>query len=303
MEQSNDEYNNVYKYNGKELDEATGLYYYGARYYDPRTSIWLSVDPLAVYNPVMETEFYGDGQHNGGVFYSGNLNPYIYTYQNPVIFIDPNGKQTLSPYLGGFSFDSRTSFLPAKMRTAGFVLRNTWAAARIGEYKRGSDNISSISTRFGTTGNILDLNTNSKGKSFDEGSERGAFRHTVWQAQITREFGADVAKQAGNAHEDNPNVDLSIRSFDNLADADQTVDLLNNIIGRKVGNAKGISNLAADVLEEYKTNGLYQAKQDKSGAWNVSKQKLSPVKYQQYKQRLNDMNYKGRTSEEQKKIK
>ncbi len=52
------------------------------------------MDPLAVYNPVMETEFYGDGQHNGGVFYSGNLNPYIYTYQNPIMFVDPNGKQT-----------------------------------------------------------------------------------------------------------------------------------------------------------------------------------------------------------------
>jgi len=28
MEQSSGDYNNVYKYNGKELDEATGLYYY-----------------------------------------------------------------------------------------------------------------------------------------------------------------------------------------------------------------------------------------------------------------------------------
>ncbi|MBU8884065.1 hypothetical protein KSK37_13305 [Kaistella sp. DKR-2] len=93
MEQSNNEYNNPFKYNGKELDEATGLYYYGARYYDPRTSIWLSVDPLAVFNPVMEDEFYGDGQHNGGVFNNRNLNPYIYCYQNPVIYVDPNGKQ------------------------------------------------------------------------------------------------------------------------------------------------------------------------------------------------------------------
>lgn len=36
-----------YLFNGKELDEETGLYYYGARYYDGKTSIWASVDPLA----------------------------------------------------------------------------------------------------------------------------------------------------------------------------------------------------------------------------------------------------------------
>jgi len=87
-------YVNPYKFNAKELDSETGLYYYGARYYNPRLSIWYGVDPLAVYNPVMETQFYGDGQHNGGVYNFGNLNPYIYCYQNPVIYIDPDGKQT-----------------------------------------------------------------------------------------------------------------------------------------------------------------------------------------------------------------
>ena len=86
-------YHNPYNFNAKELDSETGLYYYGARYYNPRLSIWYGVDPLAVYNPVMETEFYGDGQHNGGVYFWGNLNPYIYTYQNPIKYIDPNGKQ------------------------------------------------------------------------------------------------------------------------------------------------------------------------------------------------------------------
>ena len=94
LEQQTGVYDNPYKFNAKELDSETGLYYYGARYYNPRVSTWYGVDPLAVYSPVMETEFYGDGQHNGGVFYLGNLNPYIYTYQNPIVYIDPNGKQT-----------------------------------------------------------------------------------------------------------------------------------------------------------------------------------------------------------------
>ena len=36
------------KHNGKELDAETGLYYYGARYYDPATALWLGVDPLEI---------------------------------------------------------------------------------------------------------------------------------------------------------------------------------------------------------------------------------------------------------------
>lgn len=88
-----EDYATPFKFNGKELDEETGLYYYGARYFDPRTSVWLNVDPLAIYNPVMESEYYGDGQHNGGIYNSGNLNPYIYCYANPVNYLDPNGKQ------------------------------------------------------------------------------------------------------------------------------------------------------------------------------------------------------------------
>ncbi|MBV7317631.1 RHS repeat-associated core domain-containing protein [Shewanella sp. NIFS-20-20] len=35
-----------YYLTGKELDEATGLYYFGACYYDPRTSVWQSPDPI-----------------------------------------------------------------------------------------------------------------------------------------------------------------------------------------------------------------------------------------------------------------
>ena len=29
----------AFQFTGKEFDEETGLYYYGARYYDPRTSV------------------------------------------------------------------------------------------------------------------------------------------------------------------------------------------------------------------------------------------------------------------------
>ena len=66
------EYTNRYKFNGKELDEETGFYYYGARYYNPKFSIWLSVDPLAEKFP--------------------NHSPYSFCFNNPLRFVDPDGR-------------------------------------------------------------------------------------------------------------------------------------------------------------------------------------------------------------------
>ena len=37
---------NPFRYRGYVYDEETGLYYYGARYYEPKTSLWISTDPL-----------------------------------------------------------------------------------------------------------------------------------------------------------------------------------------------------------------------------------------------------------------
>ena len=68
------EYRNVtpYKFNGKELDTETGLYYYGARYYNPATALWLGVDPLASKYP--------------------GVSPYVYCHSNPINRIDPDGR-------------------------------------------------------------------------------------------------------------------------------------------------------------------------------------------------------------------
>ena len=47
VEERNNIWNTPYIFNAKEFDEETGLYYYyyGARYYDPRLSLWINVDP------------------------------------------------------------------------------------------------------------------------------------------------------------------------------------------------------------------------------------------------------------------
>ena len=85
-EQTGTGYQSPYKFNGKELDPETGLYYYGTRYYDPHSSTWLSVDPLAEK-------------------YAG-WTPYNYCVGNPVVFVDPDGSD-VDPTSNGY--DDATS--------------------------------------------------------------------------------------------------------------------------------------------------------------------------------------------------
>ena len=59
----------------------------------------------------MEVEHYIEGQHNGGIFNDKNLNVYGYTYQNPVIYVDPNGKQSVSAILVGGNIKFRNQVL------------------------------------------------------------------------------------------------------------------------------------------------------------------------------------------------
>ena len=77
-----------YLFNGKELDTETGLYYYGARYYDPRVSLWLNVDPMMLRDEAMDDE----DSSNGGVFNPMNNAVYTFSYQNPVKYVDPDGE-------------------------------------------------------------------------------------------------------------------------------------------------------------------------------------------------------------------
>jgi RHS repeat-associated protein len=72
-------------FTGKELDEETQLYYHGARYYDPRTSVWQSADPVVSH--------YFAGRPNRGVYAPANLAVYSYSWNNPVLFYDPDGRE------------------------------------------------------------------------------------------------------------------------------------------------------------------------------------------------------------------
>jgi RHS repeat-associated protein len=62
-----------YRFCGKEKDEESGMYYYGARYYSPWLCRFISVDPLAGKYP----------------FYT----PFQYAGNKPINFIDLDGKE------------------------------------------------------------------------------------------------------------------------------------------------------------------------------------------------------------------
>jgi RHS repeat-associated protein len=85
-----------YKFTGKELDPETGLYYFGARYYEPVISRWISSDPiLGKYLPTGDKE--KDLSGFGGVFNPINLDLYSYGHLNPIKYMDPDGKDVAVP--------------------------------------------------------------------------------------------------------------------------------------------------------------------------------------------------------------
>ena len=90
-----------YRYTGKERDEESGLYYYGARYFAPWLGRWASCDPI----------------------FRENL--YLFVRNNPVSFLDPDGKDEEKPgfwqkvrqsdtgqFLGGVVAGTLSSFIP-----------------------------------------------------------------------------------------------------------------------------------------------------------------------------------------------
>jgi RHS repeat-associated protein len=103
-----------HRFTAKELDEETGLYYFGARYLDPQTSRWMSVDPAR------------DGQ-----------NWYSYVSNNPLKYTDPTGLKKyliITTFQGGGAENVGTTFIDAA-NTRAEDIRNSSQAVVLMKWK------------------------------------------------------------------------------------------------------------------------------------------------------------------------
>ena len=73
VDEHNTSYEQPWKFNGKELDSETGLYYYGSRYYEASLTAWYGPDKLAEDYP--------------------SIGSYVYCAGNPVRLVDLDGKK------------------------------------------------------------------------------------------------------------------------------------------------------------------------------------------------------------------
>ena len=88
IEERNSVWNTPYLFNAKEFDEETGMYYYGARYYEPRLSLWMSTDGQQEEYP--------------------NISSYTYSASSPVNYVDPDGNLVI--FVNGY-YNTRSGLI------------------------------------------------------------------------------------------------------------------------------------------------------------------------------------------------
>ena len=214
---------------------------------------------------------------------------------------------------GGTSYSSTTEnqirhddYTPTQKEIL-FALTHPLIASDVGYYQTGSLNITTNAARFSYAFEIKDKfssYSDLKGDNVGTADAKNAIRHTLWQATITALYGFDIAKEIADAHENNPNADLTIRQFTGsnaFLDADQTIDLLNNQIGRSIGNTSTsckMDCIMEQILNRFYETGLYTAQRNNQYSYTIILEKLSYEEYSKAVELLKVLNEYGFTPEQ-----
>jgi RHS repeat-associated protein len=164
------------QFTGKEKDDETGLYYFGARYLNPQTSMWLSADPaMGEYVPGAPVDDdarkrNGNLPGMGGVFNVVNLHAYHYAGNNPVKYLDPNGNQS-GPNIyfdyNGWYLDQLKGNIMGAISAVGdffaqagnFLFNTITFNANFSFYREGSINIAGVAATVTLKDNEIEIST------------------------------------------------------------------------------------------------------------------------------------------------
>ena len=110
-----------YLFTGKEWDEETGLFYFGDRFYDPKSSLWQSADPEAIAYPA--------------------ISPYAYVANNPTGYVDPDGRKiVIASKSSAFKKDVRSALQYIQNSPNGKELLNkVRGLSQVVRIRKGSD--------------------------------------------------------------------------------------------------------------------------------------------------------------------
>ena len=213
-----------YKFNGKEMDEETGLYYYGARYMNSIASLWYGVDPFA--EKYLST---------GG---------YVYTLDNPAKLIDPDGKKVI-PKLYVNNGKTPVSYYrsPKKFKKAMRAFAKTTYGRKV-----LADFTEEGKTIFGVKGNgkYADYNL-----VLDEESFAGANSSQIRTAEFLNSDGSWIAAQTQMNKDKKGKPEFTI-IFDLSYSTDELTETITHEFSVHLYKY-------SEVLDAFKKNGSYKA--------------------------------------------
>ena len=214
-----------YKFNGKQFDEETGLYYYGARYLNPMASIWYGVDPLAEKYSMM----------------SG----YVYTFANPIKLIDPDGRKVVPTlYVNNGNTPVSSYHSPQRFSKAMRAFAKTTYGRKV-----LADFTEKGKTIFGVKGNgkYADYDLVLQEESFT-GKDQGQNRANEF---INRDDGSWIAAQTRMTKDKNGKPKFTI-IFDLSYSSDELTETITHEFSVHL-------HKYSEVLDTFKKNGSYKA--------------------------------------------